>query len=111
MYMFYCYILQGGVYKAFNTVGVDILADPVMADNETATMMYAGPPGPSTSFDTVTSIITDCGFEPLYVGPSRQARNLESIAECWIHMANMYKDLPYKKDHGARDFAWKVIFR
>jgi predicted dinucleotide-binding enzyme len=102
---------EAGVFKAFNTVGVDILSNPFMSGGEPATMMYAGPPGPSAAFDTVTTVIRDSGFEPLYVGPARQARNLESIAEAWIHMANIYKDLPYKKDHGAREFAWKVLFR
>ena len=27
------------------------------------------------------------GFKPFYVGPIRYARNLEAMAELWIHMA------------------------
>ena len=33
------------------------------------------------------SIVEAVGFKPRYVGPIRYARNLEAIAELWIHLA------------------------
>jgi 8-hydroxy-5-deazaflavin:NADPH oxidoreductase len=103
----------GGVYKAFNIVGVGILGDPVMENGEKATMFYAGPSrtDAEASFDKVTTIVADVGFEPCYVGGPRQARNLESLAEMWMHMSLRYKDLPYKETHAPPNFAWKVLFR
>ena len=32
-------------------------------------------------------VVAGVGFKPFYVGPIRYARNLEAIAELWIHMA------------------------
>ena len=31
-------------------------------------------------------VVSAVGFEPVYVGPIRYARNLEALAELWIHM-------------------------
>jgi predicted dinucleotide-binding enzyme len=41
-------------------------------------MMFAGPAGQGR--DQVAELISDVGFEPVYVGPIRYARNLEV---CW----------------------------
>lgn len=35
-------------------------------------------------------VISTVGFAPVLVGPIRAARNLESIAELWIHMNIRY---------------------
>jgi 8-hydroxy-5-deazaflavin:NADPH oxidoreductase len=102
----------GGVFKAFNTVGVPVLADPKFG-GRMASMLYAGPSAGEggAAFKAVTTLIRDVGFEPVYVGPQRQARNLESVAEMWIHMALRYKDLPYQQDHDSKAFGWSVLFR
>lgn len=34
----------------------------------------------------VEKVIAGVGFLPVYVGPIRYARNLEAIAELWIHL-------------------------
>jgi predicted dinucleotide-binding enzyme len=103
----------GGVYKAFNTVGVAVLGNPVMENDEKGTMLYAGPSkaDAASSFQTVTDIIADTDFVPCYVGAQRQARNLEALGEMWIHMALKYPDLPYKSTHAPVNFAWKVLYR
>lgn len=35
---------------------------------------------------TVADVIKDVGFKPFYFGPIQYARNLEAIAELWIHI-------------------------
>ena len=64
------------VYKAFNTLGVEHMADGTGKD-----MMYAGPD------KDIAPIVASVGYRPIYVGPIRYARNLEAIAELWIHCA------------------------
>lgn len=62
------------VYKAFNTLGVELMVDGTGKD-----MMYAGPD------KDIAPIVASIGYRPIYVGPIRYARNLEAIAELWIH--------------------------
>lgn len=69
------------VYKAFNTLGVEHMKTALGKD-----MMIAGDPDVA-SRATVEDIVKAVGFKPFYVGPIRYARNLEAIAELWIHMA------------------------
>ena len=64
------------VYKAFNTLGVEHMSDGTGKD-----MMYAGPD------KDIAPIVAAVGYRPIYVGPIRYARNLEAIAELWIHCA------------------------
>ncbi|KAL7523816.1 hypothetical protein ACHAWF_000679, partial [Thalassiosira exigua] len=69
------------VYKAFNTIGVEH-----MEDAAGKVMLFAGDPEPA--FRSVAEeVIRAVGFKPFYVGPIRYARNLEAMAELWIHMA------------------------
>lgn len=74
------------VYKAFNTIGVELMDDPegTKLTGQRLTMMYAGA---AEKRGTVEKVITDVGFIPEYCGPIRYARNLEAIAELWIHMS------------------------
>jgi predicted dinucleotide-binding enzyme len=67
------------VYKAFNTVGVEHMADPAGKD-----MLFCGPPDEK---ELVQAVVAAVGFKPYYVGPIRYARNLEAMAELWIHCA------------------------
>jgi predicted dinucleotide-binding enzyme len=69
------------VYKAFNTVGVEHMKSALGKD-----MMFAGD-ADEASLQIVEDIIKGVGFKPFYVGPIPYARNLEAIAELWIHMA------------------------
>jgi 8-hydroxy-5-deazaflavin:NADPH oxidoreductase len=64
------------VYKAFNTLGVNDMVDGTGKD-----MMYAGPD------KDIANLIATIGYRPIYVGPIRYARNLEAMAELWIHCA------------------------
>lgn len=67
------------VYKAFNMVGVEHMADPFGKD-----MLFCGSPDQK---ELVQAVVAAVGFKPYYVGPIRYARNLEAMAELWIHCA------------------------
>jgi 8-hydroxy-5-deazaflavin:NADPH oxidoreductase len=71
------YLPSAKVYKAFNTLGVEHMIDPVGKD-----MLYCG-----EDKDGIEELIAAIGYKPCYVGPIRYARNLEAIAELWIHCA------------------------
>lgn len=67
-------------------------------------MLVAGP----TDDSAVNEIIKAVGFEPKYVGPIRYARNLEAIAELWIHLSAP----PIGFNNGlvwGRDFHFQVV--
>jgi len=56
----------------------------------------------------VTPTIATKGFAPRYVGPIRYARNLEAMAELWIHCGIGAAGLNHTVDWG-RDFAFQVV--
>lgn len=62
------------VFKAFNSIGTPLMQQPD-ALGQPISMMFAGPAGPGR--EQVADVISDVGFEPVYVGPIRYARNLE----------------------------------
>jgi 8-hydroxy-5-deazaflavin:NADPH oxidoreductase len=70
------------VFKAFNTIGVEH-----MACAEGKDMFFCGSSTSEESLETVREVISAVGFNPIYVGPIRYARNLEAMAELWIHCA------------------------
>lgn len=68
------------VFKAFNTVGVEHMRDPIGKD-----MFYCGS---QEARKEAEEIIRAVGFSPFYVGPIRYARNLEAMAELYIHIGS-----------------------
>eukprot|EP00245_Coleochaete_scutata_P007539 TRINITY_DN22989_c0_g1_i1.p1 TRINITY_DN22989_c0_g1~~TRINITY_DN22989_c0_g1_i1.p1 ORF type:complete len:251 (-),score=31.75 TRINITY_DN22989_c0_g1_i1:288-1040(-) len=81
-------LVSASVFKAFNTLGAELMSKTSVGGKK-LDMLYAGPAeGPAK--ETAEKIISDVGFMPVWVGPQRAARNLESIAELWIHMALKY---------------------
>ncbi len=70
------------VYKAFNTLGVEHMSDGTGKD-----MLFCGPSENQEALGLVTEVVSSVGYKPYYVGPIRYARNLEAIAELWIHCA------------------------
>lgn len=75
------------VVKAFNTVGFNVMADPVF-EGRPVTMLYCGDDAQAKA--VVRQLIVDCGFEPVDAGPLKQARLLEPFALLWISMALQY---------------------
>jgi 8-hydroxy-5-deazaflavin:NADPH oxidoreductase len=84
---------EAKVYKAFNTLGVEHMIDPVGKD-----MLFAGPD------DAIADVVAAIGYIPYYVGPIRYARNLEAIAELWIHCAIP----PLPANYLGRDWTFAV---
>lgn len=75
------YLPAARVYKSFNTVGLEHMKEALGKD-----MLIAGDPDPSCR-SIAEEVVKGVGFRPFYVGPIRYARNLEAMAELWIHMA------------------------
>ena len=71
-------------FKAFNTVGVDVMAKPRFPEGRAA-MFVAGPDGPEKQ--VVMSLVGDVGFEAVDAGPLKSARLLEPLAMLWIQVA------------------------
>ena len=69
------------VYKTFNTVGVEHMRDALGKE-----MLIAGDPDPFRRA-IAEAVVAAVGFKPFFVGPIRYSRNLEAMAELWIHMA------------------------
>jgi 8-hydroxy-5-deazaflavin:NADPH oxidoreductase len=87
-------------FKAFNSTGVDVMAQPRFAEGN-AVMFVAGPDGADK--ETVLRIVADVGFEPVDAGELKAARQLEHLAMLWIQLA-------LTKGQG-RDFAFIIARR
>lgn len=72
------------VVKAFNTVGAEVMLDPVF-DGEPATMLVAGED--VAAKETVLGLAGDLGFDPLDAGDAAVAPLLEDLARLWIRLA------------------------
>ena len=83
------------VYKAFNTLGVEHMSAEAAAGTD---MMYAGPD------NEIDDLVAAVGFNPYYIGPIRYSRNLEAIAELWIHCS--IPPLPAK--YMGRDWTFAI---
>lgn len=88
------------VFKTFNQVGWEIMANPVL-EGRRAVMFVAGPDGEGKK--KVLDLVAAIGFEALEIGPLAQARLLEPFGMAWIHTA-MRMGL-------GRDWAFSVVRR
>ena len=72
------------VVKAFNTVGFNVMADPLFGAVP-AVMFYCG--DGTEAKQTVRQLAAELGFDPQDAGPLTQARLLEPLALLWISLA------------------------
>ena len=86
--------------KAFNTFGAEFHADPKLGTT-TADVFLAGDDAEAKK--TVSELARTLGYEPVDVGPLRNARHLESLAMLWIHLATV--------GGKTRDVAFKLLHR
>jgi NADPH-dependent F420 reductase len=86
--------------KAFNTFGAEFHADPKLGTTA-ADVYLAGDDADAKR--TVSDLARTLGFEPIDVGPLRNARHLESLAILWIHLATV--------GGKGRDVAFKLLHR
>jgi len=72
------------VVKAFNTIGVNIMANPAFGTSK-ATLLIAGDDAAAKA--TVATLAEELGFQPEDAGPLSMSRYLEAQAWIWISMA------------------------
>lgn len=87
------------VVKAFNSIGMEVMADPHFGDARAVLFMCGDD---AAACDTVATIATDIGFDPLRTGPLSRARFIEPAALVWISAASVL---------GTRAFAWGLLRR
>ena len=76
------------VVKAFNTTGVENMADPKYPTGRAVMFVCADD---VQAKEAATTLASDLGFEGLAMGPLRQARLLEPLAALWISTAGQLK--------------------
>lgn len=72
------------LYRAFNTVGWDVQANPVLGGVE-ADMFYAGPEGPSK--EVVERLIAEVGLRPVWVGGTDQVETVDGVLRLWYMLS------------------------
>ncbi len=87
------------VVKAFNTIGREVMANPVFGDRHAA-LWICGDDGDACR--TVSQLAREIGFEPIVVGGLSRARATEPAAAMWIASSSAL---------GTREFAWGVLRR
>ena len=75
---------NANVVKAFNTIGVAVMTDPVF-DGETATHFIAG--NSETGKAEATELIKEFGWDVVDVGGIDQSFFLEALASLWVNYA------------------------
>lgn len=88
------------VFKVFNTVGYEIMADPVVGGRP-AMMPFCG--DDAGARERVRELVADVGFEPVDAGGLASARSLECLALFWITVA--------ARGHFGRKFALGLLPR
>jgi predicted dinucleotide-binding enzyme len=86
--------------KAFNTFGAEFHDQPSLGQ-ASADLYFATDDAGARA--AVSELARTLGYDPVDVGPLRNAAHLESLAILWIHLATVGKR--------GRDFAFKAIAR
>ena len=94
------WVPKSTVVKAFNQIGFNIMADPLLEDRR-AVLFIAGDIASANRI--VESLASELGFEVVVMPSLSDARLLEPLAMVWISMA-------YKLGYG-REFAFSMINR
>lgn len=68
------------LYRAFNTYGWDVFADPLIA-GERPDLFYAGPD------DAIEQLITDAGVRPVRVGGIDAVEVVDGVLRLWFMLA------------------------
>ncbi len=71
------------LFRAFNTYGWDVFADPVIG-GEHPDMFYAGP---EQGHEDVEALIFDLGLRPVRVGDSDQAATVDGVLRLWFTLS------------------------
>lgn len=74
-----------GLYRAFNSLGWEILADPVVGGT-VADMFFAGPDGAGRA--TVAGLIADVGLRPIWLGGLERADLADALGVLWFALVS-----------------------
>ncbi|OLB97853.1 MAG: hypothetical protein AUI15_11615 [Actinobacteria bacterium 13_2_20CM_2_66_6] len=75
---------NGHLYRAFNSLGVDVFANPELG-GEKADLFYAGPDGAPN--EKVERLIEDAGLRPIRVGGTEQVDVVDGVLRLWFTLA------------------------
>jgi len=75
---------QAKFYRAFNSLGWDIYANPVVGGQQ-ADLFYAGPEGASKQ--VVEKLISDVGLRPIWVGGPDQVDTVDGVLRLWYMLS------------------------
>ena len=90
--------MGSAVVKAFNTTGFNNMQSPQYGGKAISMLFCTDDP---VARETADRLIRDVGFEPVFVGPLKQARHLEPLAMLWITMSQQQ----------GREFALTIVRR
>lgn len=88
------------VYRAFNSLGGEIFANPLFGDTQ-ADLFYCGPAGAGQA--AVEELIRDVGMRPMRLGDTSQVGLVDMLGSLWFALA-------YGQGMG-RELAFKVLTR
>ena len=97
---------EARVFKAFNSAGADVLANPHFAEGRAA-MFVAGPDGADKK--KVMELVTESGFDPVDAGSLKSARLLEPFAMLCFQTAQARKDPTFALLLGKRDSGQRSV--
>ncbi|MBL8958865.1 MAG: NAD(P)-binding domain-containing protein [Gemmatimonadetes bacterium] len=86
------------VVKAFNSIGMEVMANPVFANGRSVLWLCGDD---AAAVDAVASLGASIGFEPVRLGPLARARFQEPAALVWITATGTM----------GREFSWGVLRR
>jgi predicted dinucleotide-binding enzyme len=86
------------VVKAFNSIGMEVMANPVFANGRSVLWLCGDD---TDACGTVASLAESVGFEPVRLGPLSRARFQEPAALVWITASASL----------GREFSWGVLRR
>ncbi len=87
------------VVKAFNSVGMEVMANPRFGDARALLFICGDDVG---ACERAASLARDLGFDPVRLGPLVRARIIEPAALLWITASAVV---------GTREFAWGLLRR
>jgi|1186.fasta_scaffold05427_3 predicted dinucleotide-binding enzyme len=73
------------VFRAFNSVGWENMADPVFGGVQ-ADLLYCGADN-ATATDTVEQLVADVGFRPVRVGGLDEVATVDGLLQLWFALA------------------------
>ena len=77
-------IPRAHLYRAFNSLGWDVFANPVVGGIQ-ADLFYAGPQGPPK--DSLERLISDAGLRPIWVGEADQVQTVDGVLRLWYTLS------------------------